>query len=72
MLVDSGNEHCSTILDRQVVVFWALKEERQNVDSSRRGDREYQVNKQDFLQVFQGSGIGNMEDNLTSAGILYV
>ena len=25
------------------------------------------VNKQDFLQVFQGSGIGKMEDNLTSA-----
>ena len=22
-----------------------------------------QVNKQDFLQVFQGSGIGKMEDN---------
>ena len=25
------------------------------------------VNQQDFLQVFQGSGIGKMEDNLTSA-----
>ena len=25
------------------------------------------VNIQDFLQVFQGSGIGKMEDNLTSA-----
>ena len=25
------------------------------------------VNKQDFLQVFQGSGIGKIEDNLTSA-----
>ena len=25
------------------------------------------VNKQDFLQVFQGSGIGKREDNLTSA-----
>ena len=24
------------------------------------------VNIQDFLQVFQGSGIGKMEDNLTS------
>ena len=23
------------------------------------------LNIQDFLQVFQGSGIGNMEDNLT-------
>ena len=27
----------------------------------------YQVNKQDFFQVFQGSGIGKMEVNLTSA-----
>ena len=26
-----------------------------------------QVNKQDFLQVFQGSRIEKMEDNLTSA-----
>ena len=26
-----------------------------------------EVNIQDFLQVFQGSGIGKMEDNLTSA-----
>ena len=25
------------------------------------------VNKQDFFQVFQSSGIGKMEDNLTSA-----
>ena len=25
------------------------------------------INKQDFFQVFQGSGIGNIEDNLTSA-----
>ena len=25
------------------------------------------VNKQDFLQVFQGSGIGKIEDNLRSA-----
>ena len=25
------------------------------------------VNIQDFLQVFQGSGIGKMEDNITSA-----
>ena len=25
------------------------------------------VNKQDFLQVFQGSGIGKLEDSLTSA-----
>ena len=24
------------------------------------------VDKQDFLQVFQGSGMGKMEDNLTS------
>ena len=24
------------------------------------------VNKQDFLQVFQGSGIGKIEDNLKS------
>ena len=24
------------------------------------------LNKQDFLQVFQGSGIGKIEDNLTS------
>ena len=28
------------------------------------------VNKQDFLQVFQGSGIGKIEDNLTSANPL--
>ena len=28
------------------------------------------VNKQDFLQVFQGSGIGKIEDNLTSADLL--
>ena len=28
------------------------------------------VNIQDFLQVFQGSGIGKMEDNLTSADSL--
>ena len=26
----------------------------------------YKVNEQDFLQVFQSSGIGKMEDNLTS------
>ena len=33
-----------------------------------------EINKQDFLQVFQGNGIGKMEDNLTSAvspAILY-
>ena len=31
------------------------------------------VNKQDFLQVFQGSGIGKMEENFTSfqPAILY-
>ena len=29
--------------------------------------RTAMVNIQDILQVFQGSGIGNMEDNLTSA-----
>ena len=28
------------------------------------------VNIQDFLQVFQGSGIGKMEDNLTSPDLL--
>ena len=27
----------------------------------------HKINKQDFLQVFQGSRIGKMEDNLTSA-----
>ena len=32
--------------------------------------RTYGGNKQDFLQVFQGSGIGKMEDNLTSADSL--
>ena len=26
-----------------------------------------EVNKQDFLQVFQSNGIGKMEDNLTNA-----
>ena len=29
--------------------------------------RMFLVNKQDFLQVFQGSGIGKIEDNLRSA-----
>ena len=29
-----------------------------------------QVNKQDFLQVFQGSGIGKIDDNLRSADLL--
>ena len=28
------------------------------------------VNKRDFLQVFQGSGIGKIEDYLTSADLL--
>ena len=31
-----------------------------------------QVNKQDFLQVFQGSGLGKIEDNLTSADPLTI
>ena len=30
----------------------------------------WRVNIQDFLQVFQGSGIGKIEDNLTSADLL--
>ena len=30
-------------------------------------DLNVQVNKQDFLQVFQGSGIGKIEDNIRSA-----
>ena len=29
------------------------------------------VNDQDFLQVFQGSGMGKIEDNLTSADPLF-
>ena len=32
----------------------------------------FKVNKQDFLQVFQGSGIGKKEDKLTSAELLAI
>ena len=32
----------------------------------------FKVNKQDFFQVFQGSGIGKMEDNLTSANPFFL
>ena len=35
--------------------------------SSSRYQQHLKGNKQDFLQVFQGSGIGEIEDNLTSA-----
>ena len=37
-----------------------------NFSTASNGRTYYKVNKQDFLQVFQGSGIGNIEDNLTS------
>ena len=37
------------------------------VNSSCKSAPFTKVNKQNFLQVFQGNGIGNMEDNLTSA-----
>ena len=39
------------------------EEERKRLMKKKKVERKKKVNIQDFLQVFQGSGIGKMEDN---------
>ena len=48
-------------------VLYLLGETQENPKPYIMIDRHFLVNKKDFLQVFQDSGIGKMEENLTSA-----